>query len=62
MSAMIRAHVILENAGGELAREAISVDPAKTDDVDAAIDEAITHVVEGFVLSIGDTIRIVEAS
>lgn len=51
--------VILENAGGELAREIGEV-PAGHEDPDAYVDDIVSGVIEEWILNVGDTIRIVE--
>jgi hypothetical protein len=56
----VRFDVILEGMGGELARERVKINEAETDDLGAAVDDAASHIIEGFVLSVGDTIRLVE--
>jgi hypothetical protein len=51
---MPKAAVILSNSGGELER--VEIDVAEKDDE----DDAISAVIEGWCLSIGDTIEIRE--
>jgi hypothetical protein len=51
----VRVAVILENAPDcELERQVVEVAD------DDAVDDAVSSVIEGWVLSVGDTIRIVE--
>jgi hypothetical protein len=52
--------IILENAPDcELAREVVEI-PDDSDDIGAAVDDAATKAIDGWLLSIGDTVRIVE--
>lgn len=57
----MRVLVILENSGGVLAREIVEV-PGTIDTYDSdELDFAASNVIATFTLSIGDTIRIVDA-
>ena len=50
--------VILENGGGELDRARLNI--AEGEDFDDRVDYEVANVIEGWMLSVGDTIRIVE--
>ena len=58
----MKFRVILENPGGELANEEVVIEQSDIEgaDVDDAVDKAAAEVIDGFVLSVGDVIRIVE--
>jgi hypothetical protein len=57
----VKVAVILENSAGELDREEFVLDAeAYADDPDQTLNDAIQPTIEGWLLSIGDTIRIVE--
>lgn len=51
--------VILEGQGGELDRNTYTI-PADCADPDQYVDDVATACVDGWILSIGDTVRIVE--
>lgn len=53
---MPKIKVVLSGAGGVLDRQVIDV----PNDADA-IDDAVSNVIEGWTLSVGDTIRIIDA-
>lgn len=54
---MPKVQVILENAPDcELANEIVDVQ--ETDDTETQIDHAVQEVIEGWILSVGDTIKI----
>lgn len=50
--------VVLENIGGVLDRKEFVV-PDDHDDPDDFVDEQATNTIDGWVLSVGDTIKIV---
>ncbi len=56
-----RFTVTLEGTGGELAREECSITD-EADFIDEAVNNKISEIVEGWILGIGDTIRIVEVA
>lgn len=57
----MKVAVILENSAGVLDREEFTLDAAAyEDDPDQTLNDAIQPTIEGWLLSIGDTIRIVE--
>jgi hypothetical protein len=63
VSAAKRIAVVLEGPGGELDREELTLDAAAYEnDPDQAVNDAVGRVIEGWLLSIGDTIRIVEVA
>lgn len=51
--------VILTGQAGELARDSFTITPDHTDP-DEAISNAAGDIIEGWVLSVGDTIQIAE--
>lgn len=51
--------VTLNGSGGELDRTEIEV-PTDHDDFDEAVDLAVQEIIEGWHLSVGDTITIAE--
>lgn len=50
--------VILTDKAGELDREELDISPS--DDMDEAVNIAASGVIEGWFLSVGDTVTIVE--
>jgi hypothetical protein len=53
--------VTLESSAGEIAREIVEIPQAKIDrDESEAVSLAAGEVIDGWVLSVGDVIRIVE--
>ena len=56
----MKFQVILEGLGGELAREEFDVKADGEIEIEDQVNALASEAIEGFVLSVGDVIRIVE--
>lgn len=56
----MKVAVILEGTGGELDRAEREIDENADGDFDSAVDEFVMDQINGWPLSVGDTIRIVQ--
>lgn len=51
--------VVLENSAGELDRSEFEANEDR-EDFEEVVDDAITQILEGWIFSVGDTVKIVE--
>jgi hypothetical protein len=56
----VKVAVILEGLGGELDRAEREIDENGESDFESAVDDFVMDQINGWPLSVGDTIRIVE--
>lgn len=58
MESQMKIAIILENIGGELDRAEVNVE--ESEDSDETVNLSIHEVIEDWILSVGDIIRVVE--